>query len=207
MGASFEDNVSLERPKLKHFCYNVYGSIFLEPKYMDDSSFLGLSHMVYPGDVHSLLEHSLKLYNWLAGKGFETIKKYQVFELENELSDVHTVKLAGLLHDLGHGPFSHMIECRFLLAVLKGSEWSHEDMSVKIDYIVDQHHIDIDSESIKKVKGMNGKCFLYDIVASGRNGIDVDKFDYIVCDSHACDLGCNFQSERSNNSQVICNSC
>ena len=37
---------------------------------------------------------------------------------------------------------------------------------------------------------------MYDIVANGRNGIDVDKFDYIVRDSRACGLGCNFQFQR-----------
>ncbi|PHT95433.1 hypothetical protein T459_03315 [Capsicum annuum] len=40
------------------------------------------------------------------------------------------------------------------------------------------------------------KQFLYDIVANGRNGIDVDKFDYIVRDARACALGCNFQFQR-----------
>uniref|UniRef100_A0A5B6ZAA4 HD-associated domain-containing protein n=2 Tax=Davidia involucrata TaxID=16924 RepID=A0A5B6ZAA4_DAVIN len=40
------------------------------------------------------------------------------------------------------------------------------------------------------------KRFLYDIVANGRNGIDVDKFDYIVRDSRACALGCNFEFQR-----------
>ncbi|KAF6163074.1 hypothetical protein GIB67_001402 [Kingdonia uniflora] len=40
------------------------------------------------------------------------------------------------------------------------------------------------------------KQFLYDIVANGRNGIDLDKFDYIVRDCRACGLGCNFQFQR-----------
>ncbi|KAL5570433.1 hypothetical protein UlMin_027008 [Ulmus minor] len=46
------------------------------------------------------------------------------------------------------------------------------------------------------VQSVKEKCFLYDIVANGRTGIDVDKFDYIVCDSCACGLGCSFQFER-----------
>ncbi|KAF3630382.1 hypothetical protein FXO38_27178 [Capsicum annuum] len=40
------------------------------------------------------------------------------------------------------------------------------------------------------------KQFLNDIVANGRNGIDVDKFDYIVRDTRACALGCIFQFQR-----------
>lgn len=120
------------------------------------------------------------------------------------------MKLAGLLHDVGHGPFSHMFEREFLRQIPHGIKWCHEDMSVRmIDHIVDFHHIDIDAECLKKAKEMviastehvshksvNEKHFLYDIVANGRNGIDVDKFDYIVRDSRACGLGCSFQIER-----------
>ncbi|TKY69852.1 Deoxynucleoside triphosphate triphosphohydrolase SAMHD1-like [Spatholobus suberectus] len=211
------DSVNLERKFLKHIRDNVHGNIFLEPiflKFIDSEQFqrlrdlkqLGLSYMVYPGAVHSRFEHSLGVY-WLAGKSIDIIKKYQGPELGIEHSDVLTVKLAGLLHDVGHGPFSHTFEHGFLPLVLNGSTWSHEEMSVTmIDHIVDQHNIDMDSELLKKVKEMitsssdhpsqREKRFLFDIVANGRNGIDVDKFDYIVRDSRACGLGCNFQPER-----------
>ncbi|XP_061359589.1 uncharacterized protein LOC133303657 [Gastrolobium bilobum] len=201
---STNDSVCLERKFLKHIRDNVHGNIFLEPiflKFVDTEQFqrlrdlkqLGLSHMVYPGAVHSRFEHSLGVY-WLAGKAIDIIKKYQGPELGIEHYDVLTVKLAGLLHDVGHGPFSHTFERGFLPLVLNGSTWSHEEMSVKmIDHIVDQHNIDVDAELLKKVKENK---FLYDIVANGRNGIDVDKFDYIVRDSRACGLGCNFQPER-----------
>ncbi|AES96200.2 deoxynucleoside triphosphate triphosphohydrolase SAMHD1 homolog [Medicago truncatula] len=215
--ASLNDSVSLERKFLKHIRDNVHGNIFLEPiflKFVDTEQFqrlrdlkqLGLSHMVYPGAVHSRFEHSLGVY-CLAGKAIDIIKKYQGPELGIDRFDVLAVKLAGLLHDVGHGPFSHTFERGFLPLVLNGPTWSHEEMSEKmIDYIVDEHNIDLDSQLLKKVKEMitsssvhppqREKKFLYDIVANGRNGIDVDKFDYIVRDSRACGLGCNFQPER-----------
>ncbi|KAL8519031.1 hypothetical protein ACS0TY_010103 [Phlomoides rotata] len=164
--------------------------------------------MVYPGAVHSRFEHSLGVY-WLASEAINTLKTYQGLELDIDRFDMQTVKIAGLLHDVGHGPFSHMFEREFIPRVLDGLKWSHEEMSLKmIDYIVDEHNIDIESESLKKVKEMiiasetgspkssKEKLFLYDIVANGRNGIDVDKFDYIVRDSRACGLGCNFQFQR-----------
>ncbi|KAL5552900.1 hypothetical protein UlMin_040301 [Ulmus minor] len=214
---------SMDRRSLKHVHDNVHGNIYLEPlflKFIDTEQFqrlrdlkqLGISHLVYPGAVHSRFEHSLGVY-WLAGEAINKITAYQGLELGIDREDIKTVKLAGLLHDVGHGPFSHVFEREFLPRVLNNYKWSHEDMSVKmIDYIVDEHHIDIDSETLKRVKEMiiasseqesslnsksvKEKRFLYDIVANGRTGIDVDKFDYIVRDSRACGLGCSFQFER-----------
>lgn len=204
----------------KHVHDNVHGNIFLDPlalKFIDTEQFqrlrdlkqLGVTNMVYPGAVHSRFEHSLGVY-WLAGEAVQKLKDYQGLELGIDRFDIQTVKIAGLLHDVGHGPFSHLFEREFLPLVLGGSNWHHEEMSVKIvDHIVDEHNIDIDPEMVKKVKemilassehslpkGKKEKLFLYDIVANGRNGIDVDKFDYIARDCRACGLGCNFQFER-----------
>ncbi|CAA0814140.1 HD domain-containing metal-dependent phosphohydrolase family protein [Striga hermonthica] len=208
-----------ERSFLKHIHDNVHGNIYLDPlslKFVDTEQFqrlrdlkqLGLSYMVYPGAVHSRFEHSLGVY-CLASEAINRLKRYQGLELNIEPFDIQTVKLAGLLHDVGHGPFSHMFEREFLPRVLHDQKWSHEEMSLQmIDYVVDEHNIDIDPECLKKVKELiiasenatskssKEKLFLYDIVANGRNGIDVDKFDYIVRDSRACGLGCNFQFKR-----------
>lgn len=203
----------------KHVHDNVHGNIYIDPlclKFIDTEQFqrlrelkqLGMAHLVYPGAVHSRFEHSLGVY-WLAGEAVQKLKNYQGLELDIDQFDIQTVKLAGLLHDVGHGPFSHLFEREFLPRVLDG-HWSHEQMSVKlVDDIVDKHYIEIDPEMIRKVKemilassefvrpiGSGEKHFLYDIVANGRNGIDVDKFDYIARDCRACGLGCNFQFQR-----------
>ncbi|GAB2214238.1 hypothetical protein Droror1_Dr00018579 [Drosera rotundifolia] len=209
-----------DRRSSKHVRDNVYGNIYLDPlclKFIDTQQFqrlrdlkqLGVTYLVYPGAVHSRFEHSLGVY-WLANAAINQIRNHQGPELDIDDFDVQTVRLAGLLHDVGHGPFSHMFERGFLPRVLNDSSWSHEDMSTRmVDYIVDEHRIDIQPECLKKVKDMivascehaapnkvEEKRFLYDIVANGRNSIDVDKFDYIVRDSRACGLGCSFQFER-----------
>ncbi|KAF9587391.1 hypothetical protein IFM89_002031 [Coptis chinensis] len=146
------------------------------------------------GAVHSQFEHSLGVY-FLSGEAVEKLQKYHGLELGVEPLDLQTVKFAGVLHDIGHGPFSHLYESEFLPRVLNRCTWSHENMSVDmIDYIVDEHHIDVDSGILKIAKEMilasseievpqrtGETSFLYDIVANGRNGIDVDKrFEHLT---------------------------
>uniref|UniRef100_A0A453DNF1 HD domain-containing protein n=1 Tax=Aegilops tauschii subsp. strangulata TaxID=200361 RepID=A0A453DNF1_AEGTS len=167
------------------------------------------TYLVFPGAVHTRFEHSLGVYR-LAGEAMNNLQKYQGNELGIDRIDVQTVKLAGLLHDIGHGPFSHLFEHEFLPRVNPGSTWSHEHMSaLLLDSIVDKHSIDIEPDYLKVIKemivassdvstaeGVKEKRFLYDIVANGRNGIDVDKFDYIDRDCRACGIGSNFQHWR-----------
>ncbi|KAK1327269.1 hypothetical protein QJS10_CPA01g01327 [Acorus calamus] len=207
------------RRSSKYIHDNIHGNIHVDKlslKYIDTEQFqrlrdlkqLGFTHLVYPGALHSRFEHSLGVY-WLAGESVRYLQSYQGSELNIDRFDAQTVKLAGLLHDVGHGPFSHLFEREFLPQVLKGSKWCHEQMSERmVDYITDEHCIDIDPGILKSVKEMilasseftvksaKEKSFLYDIVANGRNGIDVDKFDYIGRDCRACGIGCNFEFQR-----------
>ncbi|KAF8723967.1 hypothetical protein HU200_020969 [Digitaria exilis] len=198
---------SCDRRYGKQVFDNLHGSILLDPlalQFVDTEEFqrlrdlkqLGLTYLVYPGAVHTRFEHSLGVYS-LAGKAMNNLKTYQGEELGIDRIDVQTVKLAGLLHDIGHGPFSHLFEHEFLPRVIPGSTWSHELMSVQLlDSIVNKHAIDIEHDYLKMIKSAKDKHFLYDIVANGRNGIDVDKFDYIDRDCRACGLGSNFQYWR-----------
>ncbi|KAG6557791.1 hypothetical protein Mapa_000558 [Marchantia paleacea] len=200
-------HVFQERLHTKCMHDNVHRSIYVDAlslRFVDTEQFqrlrdvrqLGLCHMVYPGAVHTRFEHSLGTY-YLADQAVTRIKNFQGAELGIDRSDVKTVKLAGLLHDIGHGPFSHVFDNEFLPKILPGEKWSHEEMSVDmIDYIVDLHHIDIDSGDLRRVKSSKEKRFLYDIVANGRNGIDVDKFDYIERDTRACGIGNSFSYSR-----------
>ncbi|XP_047953112.1 deoxynucleoside triphosphate triphosphohydrolase SAMHD1-like isoform X3 [Salvia hispanica] len=123
-----------ERRFLKHVHDNVHGNIYLDPlslKFIDTEQFqrlrdlkqLGVSYMVYPGAVHSRFEHSLGVY-WLASEAINRLKTHQGLELDIDNFDKQTVKIAGLLHDLGHGPFSHMFEREFIPRVLHGLKCS-----------------------------------------------------------------------------------
>mmetsp|Transcript_26312 Transcript_26312/g.47171 ORF Transcript_26312/g.47171 Transcript_26312/m.47171 type:complete len:402 (-) Transcript_26312:2326-3531(-) len=104
-------------------------------------------------------------------------------------SDIFNVTLAGIMHDVGHGPYSHCLDY-ISKRLLPDTPWTHEDMSLKVlSNIVDTFSIDLDSEqertigSLIKGEKRGEKLWMYDIVANNRNSIDVDKFDYLARDS------------------------
>eukprot|EP00887_Chlorella_sp_A99_P000318 scaffold13.g318.t1 len=157
---------------------------------------LGLTYMVFPGASHNRFEHSLGVAH-LATKWWDHLTKLQRGEAEVERRDRQVVELAGLCHDLGHGPFSHVFEKEFLRQ--KGiTGWEHEAMSAEmLQYLVDENGIDLPEDDLRRVRAMitaghstsaapPGQRWLYEIVANGRNGIDVDKFDYLLRDSTFC---------------------
>ena len=90
----------------------IHGFVYREPEerdVMDTCIFqrlrrlrqLALASLVYPGATHSRFEHSLGAFH-LAGKIASA--------LDVDASETRLLKLAALLHDIGHGPFSHVIE-------------------------------------------------------------------------------------------------
>jgi HD superfamily phosphohydrolase len=163
---------------------------------------LGVSDHVYPTATHSRFEHSLGVCH-LAGKLCRKLKAQAMPSGATPPSerDILCVKLAGLCHDIGHGPFSHTFE-----GIVK---FKHEQMSSQLldllfskelklsDYTADGEALEDESDLIfvkeliegtapKERKGRGrSKWYLYNIV-SGR--IDVDRLDYLLRDSK-CSLG------------------
>jgi HD superfamily phosphohydrolase len=176
---------------------------------------LGMAYYVFPGASHNRFEHSLGVAH-LAYRFANQLWHAQPQELEVDRGDIRVVGLAGLCHDLGHGPFSHVFDREFLRQ--KGiTTWEHEDMSAKmLDHIVDENHIDVFSENdLNRIKKLitsghvapsnSPECgarspspsenrWLGEIVANGRNSIDVDKFDYLARDAYYCGtkVACDF---------------
>ncbi|KAG1664770.1 hypothetical protein FOA52_013622 [Chlamydomonas sp. UWO 241] len=169
---------------------------------------LGLSHFVFPGAEHSRFPHSLGTAH-LAHVVAETLRLRQP-ELVVEGVDVAAVTLAGLCHDLGHGPFSHTWE-QELLPRLGVVGWEHEDMSCKVlDAIVDKlpEWAAPSEGDVRRMKAMidpkarpgggrGGDAYLFDIVSNKTNGIDVDKFDYLARDSYQCGVQLSFDFRRT----------
>ncbi len=162
--------------KKKFIRDSVYGDISLndfEVKIMDMPQFqrlrrikqLGLISLIYPGATHTRFEHSIGTMN-LGSKLSE--------ELGLERDEIELIRTSALLHDIGHGPFSHVSEG--VLSV------PHEELT---KFVVTQTSMrDLLEEKFdvnEIVNIVNGKGHLGPIV-SGE--LDVDRMDYLLRDSH-----------------------
>jgi HD superfamily phosphohydrolase len=161
---------------------------------------LGVADRVFMTANHKRFEHSIGVYH-LAEKMMMNIR--QQGDVEVEAHDLKMVGLAGLCHDLGHGPFSHLYDNEIIPKLNGGRKvFTHEDMTTKmIDYMVDENNLDMERDEVRKIQDLimaseeykgrpaehakREKAWMYEIVANPRNGIDVDKFDYLERDSHA----------------------
>lgn len=160
---------------------------------------LGVCDFVYPGATHTRFSHSIGVAHF-AERVVRALMQKQP-ELEVTEADVLCVKVAGLCHDLGHGPFSHVFDGVFMNRVRPNDHWRHEDWSVSIfEHLLAQNQIDLtqyglseqDAVFIKEIiRGTKDKdrvgrprekFFLYDVVNNSRSGLDVDKLDYFQRD-------------------------
>ncbi|XP_063816252.1 deoxynucleoside triphosphate triphosphohydrolase SAMHD1 isoform X2 [Pseudophryne corroboree] len=169
-------------PSMKVFNDPIHGHIELHPllvRIIDTPQFqrlryirqLGGSYYVFPGASHNRFEHSIGVGH-LAGCLVQVLHERQP-ELQINQRDMLCVQIAGLCHDLGHGPFSHMFDGRFM-------PLANPKKDFKWPYVGRQEE----------------KCFLYEIVANKRNGIDVDKWDYFARDCHHLGIQNNFDYKR-----------
>ncbi|EMD31788.1 hypothetical protein CERSUDRAFT_119364 [Gelatoporia subvermispora B] len=166
---------------------------------------LGTSSYVWPTASHNRFEHCLGVA-YLAQSMMEHLQQSQP-DLEITSRDARCVTIAGLCHDLGHGPWSHVWDGLFIPSVLPGADWTHEDASeMMFDDLIKQNNLEIDEDDVTFIKALIAgepkrckrpeKPFLFEIVANKRNGLDVDKFDYIARDMHAIDQKGNLSLTR-----------
>ncbi|XP_047445386.1 deoxynucleoside triphosphate triphosphohydrolase SAMHD1-like isoform X2 [Mugil cephalus] len=97
---------------------------------------LGGGYFVYPGACHKRFEHSIGVAH-LAGELAKALQSRQP-GLNITDRDILCVQIAGLCHDLGHGPFSHLFDGMFIPEACKGQKkWKHEDASIEMfDHVV-----------------------------------------------------------------------
>ncbi|KAG8905761.1 hypothetical protein FRB99_008334 [Tulasnella sp. 403] len=184
---------------------------------------LGVSYFVFPSASHNRFEHCLGSdaidrddplgTGYLARKLVLHLQQRQPSLGIND-RDIQCVTIAGLCHDLGHGPFSHVFDNYVIPAIRgprpDGTHWCHEEASeMMLDSLVRENDIPLSEDRIAFIKdlirgeprlsaGHNPpeKQFLFEIVANKRNGIDVDKWDYIARDTKAIGEGCTLVTSR-----------
>ncbi len=130
---------------------------------------MAFAHLVYPGAVHSRLHHSLGAYHLMCQALQELKGKGISIDPEEELG----AKIAILLHDIGHGPYSHALE-KELINV------SHESISIMIMQVLNKELNGQLDTALAIFTDKHPKKFLYQLV-SGQ--LDVDRMDYLNRDS------------------------
>ncbi len=145
---------------------------------------MGLSFLVYPGAHHTRFHHALGAMHLvqqavalLREKGFEISAKEE-----------EGVLCAILLHDIGHGPFSHALENE----LVRGE--SHETLSLRIMEDLNRSHAGALDTALEVFRGSHPKKFLNQLVSSQ---LDMDRLDYLKRDSFYTGVAeGNINSER-----------
>ncbi|KAG9332591.1 hypothetical protein JZ751_014689 [Albula glossodonta] len=180
---------------------------------------LGATYFVFPGASHNRFEHSVGV-GYLAGRLVQALNERQP-ELLISQRDVLCVQIAGLCHDLGHGPFSHMFDGMFIPKheVASVQMFDHLVKVNDLEPLMEQHGLVLPEDLLFIKEQITGpleppvplsqgqtpwpyhgrpeeKSFLYEIVANKRNGIDVDKWDYFARDCYHLGIQNNFDYRR-----------
>jgi len=163
---------------------------------------LGCCNYVFPSATHTRFEHSIGVYH-LASKYIEILKNETLFTE----CQIKCILCAALIHDLGHGPYSHLFD--ELFDESKNHEYRSIQIFKKMNEKYNLHFTDDEIDIIyrmidpKKDKIPKDERYIYQIV-SNKNGIDVDRFDYIMRDIKMTGLNYGIEYERiMNHSKII----
>jgi len=131
---------------------------------------LGLASVVYPGARHTRFQHSLGAFH-LTSEAVITLQQKGNFIFDSE---AEAVEAAILMHDIGHGPFSHVLEHTLISGI------SHEEISLMM---MEQINRDLNGQlnlAVSIFKGQYPKNFLHQLISSQ---LDMDRLDYLRRDS------------------------
>ena len=131
---------------------------------------LGLTYLVYPGAHHTRFHHALGAYHLIK----KTIRNLREKGVEISLEEENGASRAILLHDIGHGPFSHALEHSIVPDI------SHEAISLKLMEFFNKKYPGEFDLAIQIFKKQYHRAFLNDLISSQ---LDVDRLDYLKRDS------------------------
>lgn len=152
---------------------------------------LGLAHFVYPGAEHTRFTHSLGVFNFARRIIQQLLQRHEAdTDLCRELREESTIiKAAALLHDVGHGPFSHVFERVFAeeeSGLKEHDDWTCDilrDPSTEIHKVLAKvcpDRIDDVCSLISDSGPVRRDLYVKDIVSSQ---LDADRMDYLLRDS------------------------
>ncbi|HVV03072.1 MAG TPA: HD domain-containing protein, partial [Puia sp.] len=131
---------------------------------------MAFAHLVYPGAVHTRLHHSLGAYHLMCSALDELRRKGIPISPEEDLG----AKVAILLHDIGHSPFSHALENVLI------RDLPHEEISILIMHDLNKQFDGQLDTAIRIFTNDYPKRYLHQLV-SGQ--LDTDRMDYLTRDS------------------------
>jgi len=145
---------------------------------------MGLSYLVYPGAHHTRFHHAIGCMH-LMQKAVQTLRVKGISISEEEATGLH---IAILLHDIGHGPFSHALEHSIVDGV------SHEEISL---FYMEALNVEFEGKlslAIEIFKGEYSRKFMHQLISSQ---LDMDRLDYLKRDSFYSGVAeGNINSER-----------
>ncbi len=145
---------------------------------------MGMSYLVYPGAHHTRFHHALGCMHLM--QKTVHILKFKGVEISDE--EANALYIAILLHDIGHGPFSHALEKSIATGI------NHETISLKFMEALNVDFKGKLSLAITIFKGDYHRKFLYQLIASQ---LDMDRLDYLKRDSFYTGVSeGNINSER-----------
>lgn len=131
---------------------------------------LGVASVVYPGARHTRFQHSIGAFH-LMSEAIISLQQKGNFIFDSE---AEAVQAAILMHDIGHGPFSHVLEHSIISGI------SHEDISLMMMEKINRDLGEQLNLAIKIFKNEYPKKFLHQLISSQ---LDMDRLDYLRRDS------------------------
>ena len=180
---------------------NIWGDISVSCialKWIDTNEFqrlhdirqTGLAYKVFPTATTTRFVHSLGVYHILKTL-LESIHQHQP-EVKTDLypDKMEWICLAGLLHDIGHGPFSHLFDDYLRMNAVVTSWSTHEKRAVDMVAFMNQKYMIMTEEAIPFIQSLidpsfsdSKKKWYSHLIHNPISGVDVDKMDYLLRDN------------------------
>lgn len=196
---------------MKNFRCSIWGDIEVTPlalSIIDTWEFqrlhyikqTGFAYKIFPSATSSRFEHSIGVYY---------ITKYIINHLQKNIDcqdqlserDVDLISIIGLVHDLGHGPFSHTFDHWLKTQDSTMIPKDHEERSVVIlKRISQKYKIDITKEEVewicKRITSPPNEKWYDTLVCNPYSSFDTDKLDYLIRDARHFGFHCGFDFNR-----------